>query len=199
MKKWLKISGNIIFYLISGLLLVSIVLELFAPDKTIQVIGFKGFVVVSRSMEPVINVNDMVFVTKTDESSLKPGDIISFYAYLPTIHEDDEGNIIYEKHVVTHYLGELIDDGDQTMIKTYGTANAEGEYDQWNDKDGNPTELTTDDVLGKVSLIVPKVGFVVLFAMILFQNPVFLALVITNVIILIILIKVIRKPKAKHV
>ncbi len=198
MKKTLKIGGNILFYLISGLLLISILLELFAPDKTIDIIGFKGFVVVSRSMEPVINVNDIVIVTKANESSLEPGDIISFYAYLPTIHEDDEGNIIYEKNVVTHYLGELITDGENTIIKTYGTANNEGEYDQWNDAYGNPTDLTTGDVLGKVSLTIPKVGFVILFAMILVQNPVFLALILTNIVILIILIKVIRKPKDKR-
>lgn len=198
MKKALKISGNILFYLISGLLLISILLELFAPDKTIDIIGFKGFVVVSRSMEPVINVNDLVIVTKTNESSLEPGDIISFYAYLPTIHEDNEGNIIYEKNVVTHYLGELITDGENTIIKTYGTANNEGEYDQWNDAYGNPTDLTTEDVLGRVSLTIPKVGFVILFAMILVQNPVFLALILTNIVILIVLIKVIRKPKDKR-
>jgi signal peptidase len=199
MKKTLKIIGNVLFYSISGLLFISILLELFAPDKTIDIIGFKGFVVVSGSMEPVINVNDLVIVTKTKASTLEPGDIISFYAYLPTILEDDQGNTIYEKNVVTHYLGELITSGEETIIRTYGTANAPGEFDQWNDINGEPTDLTTNDILGKVTLTIPKVGFIVLFAMILVQNPVFLALVVTNIIIIVILIKVIRKPKGKNI
>lgn len=198
MRHPLKIIGNILFYGLAGLLLFSIIIELFSPDKTIEIIGFKGFVVVSRSMEPVIHVNDIVIVTKIDDEDLEVGDIISFYAYLPTTEKDDQGNTIYQKSVVTHYLGELIDDQDRTIIKTYGTANVEGEFDTWKDQEGNPIDLTTEDILGRVAFKIPYVGFILLFGIILTQNPIFLGLVVLNIIIVWVLIKVLKKPKEKQ-
>lgn len=199
MKRSLKIIGNILFYAIAGLLLISIVIELFSPDKTIDVIGFKSFVVVSRSMEPVINVNDIVIVTKVDDEDLQVGDIISFYAYLPTTEKDHEGNTIYQRSVVTHYLGELVPDQEQIIIKTYGTANDPGEFDVWRNQEGTPVDLTTEDVLGRVAFHIPWIGFLLLFGIILTENPIFLGLVVINIAILWILIKVIKKPKDKRI
>ena len=199
MKMTLKIIGNFFFYGVAAILLFSIVIELFSPDKTIDIIGFKSFVVVSRSMEPVINVNDIVIVTKVDDDELEVGDIISFYAYLPTIEKDTQGNTIYQRSVVTHYLGELIQHNGETIIKTYGTSNAEGVFDTWTNEQGIPTELTTEDILGRVSFKIPWIGFILLLGIILTQNPIFFGLVVLNIVIIIVLIKVIRKPRETNI
>ena len=199
MKLTLKIIGNFLFYGVAAILLFSIVVELFSPDKTIDIIGFKSFVVVSRSMEPVINVNDIVIVTKVDDDELEVGDIISFYAYLPTIEKDTQGNTIYQRSVVTHYLGELIQHNGETIIKTYGTSNAEGVFDTWTNEQGIPTELTTEDILGRVSFKIPWIGFILLLGIILTQNPIFFGLVVLNIVIIIVLIKVIRKPRETNI
>jgi len=43
--------------------------------------SFKVYPVLSISMEPKINVDDVVIIAKTDAAKLKPGDIITFTAY----------------------------------------------------------------------------------------------------------------------
>lgn len=194
-----KTIGNIIFYTLASFLFVFVVMELFFPTKTIDILGFKGYVVVSPSMEPEINVNDLVIVTKINEEDLEVGQIITFYTYLPTIYEDDQGQTIYQKNTVTHYLADIIQEDGMTILKTkdYNKYHNNGDFDEWRDVDGHPVDLTTDDVIGKVSLTIPFVGSIITFSMIIVRNPIFLGLIILNVTIMIILIKYIKKSKVK--
>jgi len=194
-----KTIGNIIFYTLASFLFVFVVMELFFPTKTIDILGFKGYVVVSPSMEPEINVNDLVVVTKIDEEDLEVGQIITFYTYLPTIYEDDQGQTIFQKNTVTHYLADIIQEDGMTILKTkdYNKYHNNGDFDVWRDVDGHPVDLTIDDVIGKVSLTIPFVGSIITFSMIIVRNPIFLGLIILNVTIMIILIKYIKKSKVK--
>ena len=117
-KHLMKKIGNIVFYIFASILLMFIVLELFLPSKTMDILGFKGFVVVSPSMEPKIKVNDLVIVTKVEETDLEIGQIITFYTYLPTNSIDNEGHTIYKKSKVTHYLGDFFEEDGKIIIKT---------------------------------------------------------------------------------
>jgi signal peptidase len=94
-KKTINLVGSILFFALAGLLVLYILLELFLPNMTIKVFQFKPYVVVTESMEPVIDVDDLIIVTNTNVDSLEVGDIITFRADI-----DYNGT----KEVVTHYL-----------------------------------------------------------------------------------------------
>lgn len=196
-KQFFRKIGSILFYTVASFLTIFVILEIFLPSKTIDVLGFKGYVVVSPSMEPYINVNDIVIVTKVDQEDLEVGQVITFYTYLPTNQEDSLGNTIYIKSTVTHYLADIIIDGNQTILKTkdYNKFHNDGSFDTWNDISGDPVDITTDDLIGKVSFKVPLIGIIITFSMVLVRNPIFLGLIILNVGIVVFLIKYIKKTK----
>ena len=85
------------------------------------------------------------------------------------------------------------------IIKTkdYKKYHNDGSFDTWNDQSGNPTEITYEDVIGKVSFTVPLIGVIITFSMVLVRNPIFLGLVILNITIVVILIKYLKKSKEK--
>ncbi len=182
-KKKFDLIKNILFYVLAFLLAGYLLVDIIAPEKTVSIFGVKSFVIVSDSMEPTINVSDAVVVMKINPDKLLPGDIITFEAYLP-----DLGQRAY----VTHYIGEIIPDGDGYIFKT----NGEGvtEFDQWTDEDGLDVEITEEDIIGIVAFKIPKAGHV--FKII--QDPVMLGLIVINVGIIIYIIHYIRKNKTKE-
>ena len=137
MNKYLKLIKNILFYAVVFFLASYLLVDAFATDKTVTVFGFKAYVIASPSMEPTLNVNDVVVVKKADIDEIISGDIITFKAYLP-----DLGDYGY----VTHYVGLVIGEGEDKIFKTHG----EGldEYDVWVNSDGSPDEVTVDDIIG---------------------------------------------------
>lgn len=197
MKEMLKKIGHILFYIMASFLFVFIIVELLFPSKTMALLGFKGFVVVSDSMEPVIDVYDIVIVTPVNEDDLEVGQIITFYAYLPTVNVDMEGNRIYSRQPVTHYLAEINDIDGEIVIKTHAYGK-EDDLDDWTDQDGNPTDLTADDIIGQVSFTIPFFGILIAFVMTLVRNPIMLGLIILNVIVIYLLVKYIKKTKVKQ-
>ncbi len=188
---------NIIFYVLASFLTLFLVMEIFFPDQAINMIGFRNYAVVSDSMEPEININDVVVVKKIDLSELNPGDKITFYTYLPTINKDEFGNTIYQRSVVTHVLGEITSDAEGNIYKTYGIKNnPDLSYDNWKDENGQPTELRDQDIIGVVMFKIPWIGTLSMFFRAIFTSPVMLLLIATNITIVVVLIKVIKKkPK----
>ena len=187
-KAWHTIK-NIIFYLLVILLGGYILVEAFLPSQTMNIFRFKSFVVVSASMEPDINVNDLVIIVKVDPEKLEVGDAISFYTYLPTNQVDDEGDTIYLRSVVTHYLRDIQSSGDSLIYKTQGAIADPLDYDEWNDINGDPVEITESDIIGKVALVIPFIGII----MKIFYNPILLLLIAINILIVVVIIKVIKK------
>lgn len=181
--------ANIIFYVIVSILAFYIVINSFFPEQSIRFLGFKSYVVVSDSMEPDIMINDMVVVTKVKQDDLKVGDVISFYTYLPTNQFDTYGNRIYLKSVVTHYLAAIIDDNGTITYKTHRAGVASDAYDDWNDANGNPTDITYSDIIGVVRFVVPDVGVVLR----VFSNPIMVILIVANIAIIVTVVKVVRK------
>ncbi|MDO9629764.1 MAG: signal peptidase I [Acholeplasmataceae bacterium] len=171
---------NILFYTISSILFIFIALEVVAPNKTMDILGFKGFAVLTPSMVPVYNVGDVIITTKVDLDDLKVGDPITFRTDL-----NNDGR----KEMVTHYIFSIeVVDG----IRTYETVPEGRNY-------ADPWTLYDEDIVGIVSFKIPWVGFIIIFALILLENPIFLGLIIVNVIIVVIIIKLIKKkPEDKH-
>lgn len=180
---------NISFYAIVFIMLFYIIVNSFFPDQSINYLGFKSYVVVSNSMEPDININDLVVVVKTKEEKLEVGDIISFYTYLPTNQVDGLGNTIYLKSVVTHYLADIIVNGDEITYKTHRAGVPANSYDDWNDINGDPTDITYSDIIGTVSFTVPSVGVVLK----VFTNPIMVVLIVVNISIIVAVVKVTKK------
>lgn len=186
------IIKNMVFYIVVIILCFYIGINLFAKDKVIDIIGFKTYIVTSSSMEPDIDKYDLIFVKKVNEDELKPRDVISFEAYLPTNQFDDQNQRIYSLQIVTHYIGDIVLE-DQTLIyKTQGATKEAGDYDSWTESDGiTPKEITYDDIVGEVFFVIPWIGHILL---VLFQ-PILLFILLFNVAIIIIIVKYIKKTK----
>lgn len=184
---------NIIFYTVVGIMLFYIVINTFLPGESIKYLGFKSYVVISPSMEPDINVNDLVIVVKVKEEDLEIGEVISFYTYLPTSQIDELGDTIYLKSVVTHYLAAINDDGTDITYKTHRAGVPVDSYDDWNDIHGDPTDLSFEDIIGRVSITVPKVGIVLK----VFTNPIMVILIVINISIIVAVVKVTKKALSR--
>ena len=156
------------FYIIVFVLLAYVLLSFFSPDKVIDYFRFRPFVVLTQSMEPVINVNDIIILTKPKEEELNEGDIISFVAYIPELSE---------RSYVTHYIAKIdVTDNGETIYKTQGEGRAVGEYDDWKDALGSPTDITFEDIEGVYLFKIPFIGYI----SVLFKSRMLLGLVIIN-------------------
>ncbi|MBP5678500.1 MAG: signal peptidase I [Bacilli bacterium] len=102
---------------------------------------FNGYVIVSQSMVPTININDAIVIKRDSHDGYQVGDIISFFS----TEYDSEGM------VVTHRI--VKKDNLTTSNSTYRT---KGDNNPVPDKRG----VDTSNIYGKVFLIIPKLGYV---------------------------------------
>lgn len=95
------------------------------PNKTPSVFGIKTFCIISGSMEPNIQINDVVLIKEVQQQEINKGDIISFVVNGETIThrvkniESQEGDLLY----ITQ--GDANNIEDDTKIKF---ENIEGKY-----------------------------------------------------------------------
>lgn len=133
---------------IIGAILLYIGTIVFMPDLTIKIFRFQPFIVVTESMEPEINVNDMVISKIFDIDDVKVGDIITFKADI-----DYNGT----EEIVTHYIYSIDTSSDEAVIRT-NRHFEDGETvtpDTW--------LIQESDVIGTYKTHVPYVGFVIGF------------------------------------
>lgn len=175
-KENVQLFGSII---VIGILLMYIVFQLFIPDMTIRVFGFKPYVVITESMEPVIKVNDMVFVRKFDEEEAEVGDIITFEADI-----DYNGT----KEVVTHYIYSIAEQDGTYYIQTNRY------YEEGRDPVPDTWLLTQDDVLGTYWFQVNKLGFLTEFL----KSPFGIAAVVVNIGIIGAIVYLIKQGKPEE-
>lgn len=85
MKKTIKKIGEYLIYLILILLLFYIsfyfAFNTLASNSTVKIFGFKFYSVLTDSMEPVINVNDIVLATKKPIEEIEVGDKVAVAPY----------------------------------------------------------------------------------------------------------------------
>lgn len=156
------------FYAVAGILIIYILVSIAIPDRTMNVFGFRSFVVVSTSMEPDIDRYDMIVVTNPDQDELEVGDAITFSAYIPEVQSFS---------YVTHYIGEIVEQPDGSIYyETQGASKDPGDYDNWTDGNGNPVNISFEDIEGVYLFKIPKVGYVVS----MLRDPIFVALLFIN-------------------
>lgn len=177
-----KIISNTIFIIIVLFLLSHILVDIFIPEKTIDIFGFKTYVIVSSSMDPDIKINDLVVITKVKEEKLEVDDVITFKVYIPELQEYS---------YVTHYIGEINTDEDTIIYETQGANKDVGDYDNWTDDLGNDYDITYNDIEGKMLFKIPYAGYVSN----IFKDPILLGLVILNIGIIVLIIKLIKSTK----
>jgi len=178
----IKHIKNILFVIFTIIISSYILLELFMPDKTLDVFGFKSYIVVTSSMEPDIMINDMIIIHKVDEEDLEVRDVITFNVYIPELDRESE---------VTHYIGDIQTVGNETIYKTQGATKSPGDYDNWKNKANESIEITYDDIEGRVVFTIPYLGYVVR----ILRDPMSLGLIVVNVFIAYLLVKTIKKTK----
>lgn len=112
---------NIVLIVVVSLFVLSFIVIPLA-DKSSHL-----YIVTSGSMEPSLNVGDIVYVKDCGASKVNIGDVINF-------HREDE------KYTVTHRCVDIIEKGNETFFKTKGDANED-----------NDTALVSEkDLIGKV-------------------------------------------------
>ncbi len=147
----MKVINNIFFYIIVFLLVGYILIVSISPERMMNVIGYRAFIVLSDSMEPKIKVNDLIFLKEAKENNLDIGDIITFKVYIQEYEEEE---------YVTHYIGDIITINSKTVYKTRSINLDEDQFDQWLDKDGELIEITFDDIEGEYWIRIPYIGYI---------------------------------------
>lgn len=129
-----KTVGKII-YACLGLLAAFVVVcagsafyqKVIAKRKAVSLFGYSSFAVMSGSMQPSIDVYDVITVKKVPANKLSAGDVIAFF--------DGSGNVI------THRIAEISVIDGETFYTTKGDAN-----------NANDTEaIPYENVIGRYS------------------------------------------------
>lgn len=162
---------QIIFLILVSLLMIFIFFEIFFPRQTINVFGFKPYTVITKSMEPVLMENDLIFVKKVNLEELKKDDIITFYV---DIYND--GDI----EVVTHYINLVTEVNGERVYRTNGYNLPR---DAWS--------LNDEDILGEYVFRIPYAGKIVEFI----RSPFGIAAIIVNLGVIITIVYLLKKDK----
>lgn len=182
-----RLIGNMIFYVVAAFLLVYIGIMAVAPDKMLSIFNFKISTVISESMEPTINKGDLIVVVGSSEENIEEEDIIVFYNYLPTTSGGFAQAEVVHRYVDTNQDGSYVTLGDNN-----------DSVDVIRDASGQTTTLTYDDVVGKYAFRIPLIGWITIFFT-QYLNPVFIGLIIVNIVIIIALVKVLKqKPEEEE-
>jgi signal peptidase len=111
-----------------------------------QVVGAdRSLAVVSGSMRPTVAPGDAVVVERVAPESIETGDVVTYRTRRGT-----DG----EQQFVTHRVVRVLDRPDGLAFRTKGDAN----------ESPDPQPVPAADVVGRVVLVLPLVGHVVVFA-----------------------------------
>lgn len=130
-KKRLKTICKVIFYTIIIFLIICIINILYQKfikkEDSINLFGYKLYIVLSGSMEPTLNVGDIIISKKVEEEQIKVNDIVTF---------SDEDN-----NTITHRIVDIIIKEGKKYYQTKGDNN--------NTSDVNL--ISIEDIKGKYS------------------------------------------------
>ncbi len=164
---------SLLFYVVVGILVIFIIFEVVFPKYTVKVFGFKPYTVITRSMEPIIMENDLIFVTNPKLEELNKDDIITFSV---DIYNDGVMDI------VTHYIYsvELVD--GERVYKTNGHLLP---VDAW--------ELSDEDILGEYGFRVHFLGKIIEFI----RSPFGIAAIVVNIGVIIAIVYLLKSSKTE--
>ncbi|MDO5302099.1 MAG: signal peptidase I [Tissierellia bacterium] len=130
------------FILFNFLFILFLGINLYFPDKAMDLFKFRPYIIVSDSMSPIIEIGDIVVLRAVDPKNLVEGDIISFQ---------------WDHRTVIHFVAQIEEDGSQG--RSFRTKNARAhesaQWDYWT--------LGEEHITGVLAFKIPKVGFLGLF------------------------------------
>ena len=161
--KRLNILGIVIIIIFLPLLIINTILIIksyIKPDQAPSFLGYKPFIVLSGSMEPVIKIGDLVIIKDCSIDLLKEGDIIAFR----------NGT-----SVITHRIVEITEENNEKIFITKGDNNSS--------EDRYPIRYS--NVEGLYIYRIPKVGYFAMFLQttlgaIIFVSIPFILFIITD-------------------
>ena len=133
-------SLKIISKILSWLLIIPIsLLAIYILSSNFRLLGtYQSFLVQSGSMEPAIMTGDVIVIKSLSRYQIN--DVVTF--------TNNSGK------VVTHRIIEVNDNGGEKTFDTKGDANRSGDDDA----------ISEAQVMGKVVLVIPKLGYIVAFS-----------------------------------
>lgn len=132
-----RMTKKIFKYIILNVLIILFVVNLILSyEENTHVLGIYMFNIVSESMEPTLNKNDLVLVQKCELSELQEGDIITFKQ---------------DNRTISHRIIDITKEKGTTKFKTKGD----------NNEIADPDKVDASQVYGKVSFRVKGIGHVV--------------------------------------
>ncbi len=139
------ILWNIVCVLVCIILIPFIICSIYlsvetrkSPNQLATVFGRAPVVVLSGSMEPVFEVNDLIFIEKVEIEDLQEKDIICFY---------DDGQFI------THRISRIVIEEGEKRFYTMGDFNGVEDKDY----------VVAAQIQGRYTGRIPKLGAVILF------------------------------------
>ncbi|XFA98781.1 hypothetical protein ACAG96_07875 [Candidatus Izemoplasma sp. B36] len=144
---------------------------------------YDNYIIATPSMEPVINVNDVVII----DNSINLDELEAQYLesdeqiVIAIYHDIYINQVLYEDQVFVHYLNSIYYDGDN---RNYLTNGYNGEVDPW--------VLEDDDILGVYVGRVQKIGKFLRFA----QSDIGKIILIVDVVVIYILVEFILDDKS---
>lgn len=137
-KENVKIAKKIIEIIAIILIYNIILIAISSANKVnlINIFGYKSYIIKTNSMEPTININDVVITKKVEKEEIKTGDVITF---------------LQDGEVITHRITQINNNGDQTEYTTKGD----------NNNIEDTFKITYDNIEGKHILTIPYLGKIV--------------------------------------
>lgn len=150
-----KIRTTLVYIFLLPLLIYNVSLIFQAvtnPSKTPSVFGIKTYVIVSGSMQPELDIGDIVVVKEVNESELQSGDIISYR----------EG-----QSVITHRIIGIENLENKKLFKTKGDSNNTEDFVAIAMSEIEGKVINSISGLGKIALMLQD-KVVIIFIMIVF-------------------------------
>ena len=142
-KKIIKnIFKAIIYPIIILVLICNIILlvqKIITPDKIATIFGYKAFVISSGSMEPTLNIGDIVIIKETKQEQISKGNIITF--------RKDGYNI-------THRINDIIEKDGEKYYQTKGDKNTTNDADL----------VKYEEIEGVYVFKIDKIGSIITYA-----------------------------------
>jgi len=129
-----RVTKKIFKYIILNILIILFIINLILSfEENTHILGIYMFNIVSESMEPTLEINDVVVVQKCEPTKLKEGDIITFQQ---------------EERVISHRIQDITEERGTIKFKTKGD----------NNEIADPDQVEPKQVYGKVLFSVKKAG-----------------------------------------
>ena len=129
-----KMVKKIFKYIILNILIILFIINLILSfEENTHILGIYMFNIVSESMEPTLEINDVVLVQKCQPTELKIGDIITFKQ---------------EDRIISHRILDIDKKGETIKFETKGD----------NNKIPDPDKVNAEQIYGKVVFKIKKVG-----------------------------------------